>query len=182
MILTLLGTNAAHLNAYSSAVKLLTVRPSSGSSLLVNGRLDELFATTCRYAIKSAIGRSSWTASSAIRPLLSRLSVPGELNPLPLTSDRGEVGGSPDDDMDTSASPCCGIALSAWLLRSPLSRRLLLVLWLLCDDDDGSPCFDLFRSSLDGLSLSRFLLLLRDDEPCEDRCLLDRRELFMITN
>mmetsp|Transcript_34073 Transcript_34073/g.57854 ORF Transcript_34073/g.57854 Transcript_34073/m.57854 type:complete len:204 (-) Transcript_34073:818-1429(-) len=45
-ILTLAGTNAAHLNAYSSAVKLDTVRPNSGSSLLVNGKLLELLATT----------------------------------------------------------------------------------------------------------------------------------------
>ena len=60
-ILTLLGTNAAHLNAYSSAVKLLTVRPNSGSSLLVNGKLLELFATTCKYAIRSAMGKSNCT-------------------------------------------------------------------------------------------------------------------------
>ena len=52
-------------------------------------------------------------------------------------------------------------------------------MWLFCDDEDGSPCFDLLLSSLDGLS--RFLLLLRDDEPREDRCLLDRRELLMST-
>lgn len=47
-ILTMLGTNASHLVAYSSGVRLLTVLPNSGSSLLVNGRFDELFATSWR--------------------------------------------------------------------------------------------------------------------------------------
>lgn len=47
-ILTLAGTKARHLVSYSSAVRLLTVLPSSGSSLLVNGKLEELSATTWR--------------------------------------------------------------------------------------------------------------------------------------
>lgn len=44
--------------------------PNSTSSLRVNGKLEELLATICRYAIRSAIGMSSCTSESVICLLL----------------------------------------------------------------------------------------------------------------
>mmetsp|Transcript_39696 Transcript_39696/g.95483 ORF Transcript_39696/g.95483 Transcript_39696/m.95483 type:complete len:329 (-) Transcript_39696:301-1287(-) len=105
-IRTLLGTNAAHLNAYSSEVRLLTVRPSSGSSLLVKGKLLELFATTCKYAIRSAMGKSNCTASSVIFRL-------------PVVISLG-------DEAPIALLPCCAVVVSLLLLLLATWRGLRL--------------------------------------------------------